>query len=784
MNNVVQLDLGVEPNQHQTSKRSHLLGLLGAAGLSFALVLWLAVGAAMDLVPLVVVWANFVWVSCTTLIAYALIESGYSARFRDSGLTKPLVLAASLSVLGTAHCLSPALRATVLPWLLIAFAFAAMSGRKRYLYDLAAWICGLIVAESVWYSIQFGDSGFLAWQTFAVIGTIISLAIFCGRTNTKSSNAKDDVTVNQAALHAMADAMIALSPSGAVVELNRSAQQLLGLEAMQALGKRIDEITEPFSDKDATILSNLATVRPVGEVMRTGARIKRHGPHTLVKRSVDLECVATSVYGRNGQCLRQLIVLRDVSEMANLVRKLDFDSKHDPLTGIFNRRGFQLALAEAQTSFKRFPDGTRHGLLIIDLDHFKVVNDSCGHEAGDALIKNVVLVIKDCLSDTDHFSRYGGDEFAVIMSDGSGESVLETAESIRDALKRLKFSWHGHMFQTGASIGCVMFDDSDTDMAAVLRAADSALYLAKDLGRGRVQMHADADEQIAKKSRELGWAGKIHQAIDQNWFELHAQLVASFDAKHEEHFEILVRLRELDGTLVFPGDFIPAAERFNLMPALDRWVVSNALKQVRNCLVRTGTAPKVAINLSPQSIRDHSFCAFLINELATCEVPNDRICFELTETVAIADFELVKEFMDVIRARGCTFALDDVGAGFNSFSYLKQLTFEQIKIDGHYIKQIDSDPVDRALVESLVRAAHSLGLTAVAEMVETDSVAEQLHKIGVLHLQGYGIHRPESFERILNRSFGNYAKEKPVEKAATLAAPVLKASVVEVAEAL
>jgi diguanylate cyclase (GGDEF)-like protein/PAS domain S-box-containing protein len=756
--------LNIQLDQQKSDKQRHLRGLVGASALSFAMVLWLAAGAALNVVPGVVVWSNLLWVCCTASIAYFSISSGYSARFRDSGLTKPLVLAATMSVLGTAHYLAPNLRATVLPWLLIAFAFAAMTGRNRFLYDLAAWISALIVVEGAWYSLKFGQIEFLAWQSIAVVGTIVSLAVFCGRINSLRATAKNDLKVNHAALHAMADAMIALSPSGTIVELNRSASQILGIEPEQVIGKPLAQVTEPFSDKDATILSNLALVRLDGEVMRTGARIKRRGVGSVLE-TVDLECTATSVYGRNGHCLRQLIVLRDVSEMANLVRKLDFDSRHDALTGIFNRRAFQTALTDAQNSFKRYPKGTRHGLLIIDLDHFKVVNDSCGHEAGDALIKNVVQVISDCLNDKDHFSRYGGDEFAVIFSNISEESVLKKAASIRDALERLKFSWQGHKFQTGASIGCVMFDESDSDVATVLRAADSALYLAKDLGRGRVQMHADADAQIAKKSRELHWAGKIHQAIDQNWFELHAQLVASNDPKHEEHFEILVRMREIDGTLVFPIDFIPAAERFNLMPALDRWVIATALKQVRACLLRTGKAPKVAINLSPQSLRDQGFCGFLLNELATCGVPNNRICFELTETVAIADFELVKIFMHAIRVRGCTFALDDVGAGFNSFSYLKHLTFEQIKIDGHYVKNIDSDPVDCALVESLVRATHSLGLIAVAEMVETPSVARQLHKIGVRHLQGFGIHRPELLDSVLSRSLHPYAGEKLSEVA-------------------
>jgi diguanylate cyclase (GGDEF)-like protein/PAS domain S-box-containing protein len=764
------IDSSIELDQRKTEKQRHLRGLVGAVALSFAMVLWLAVGTALNVVPMVVVWLNLLSVCFTASIAYLAISSGYSARFRDSGLTKPLVLAATISVLGTAHYLAPNLRATVLPWLLIAFAFAAMTGRNKFLYDLAAWITALIVVEGVWYSFRFGQIEFLAWQSIAVVGTIISLAVFCGRINSLRATSKNDLKVNHAALHAMADAMIALSPTGTIVELNRSASQILGIEPKKVLGKLLAQVTEPFSDKDATILNNLALVRPDGEVMRTGARIKRRGVNSILS-TVDLECVATSVYARNGQCLRQLIVLRDVSEMAKLVRKLDFDSKHDTLTGIFNRRAFQIALTDAQNSFKRYPKSTHHGLLIIDLDYFKVINDSCGHEAGDALIKNVVQVISDCLRDEDHFSRYGGDEFAVILYDVSNESVLGKAASIRDAVERLKFNWHGHKFQTGASIGCVMFDESDSDVAAVLRAADSALYLAKDLGRGRVQMHADADAQIAKKSRELSWAGKIHQAIDQNWFELHAQLVASNDPKHEEHFEILVRLREIDGTLVFPSDFIPAAERFNLMPALDRWVVTNALKQIHACQKRTGKAPKVAINLSPQSIRDQGFCTFLLNELALCGVPNNRICFELTETVAIADFELVKTFMNAIRQRGCTFALDDVGAGFNSFSYLKHLTFEQIKIDGHYVKNIDSDPVDCALVESLVRAAHSLGLIAVAEMVETLSVAQQLQKIGVRHLQGFGIHRPELLATILNRDLHSYTEEKV-------------ASVADVAEAI
>jgi diguanylate cyclase (GGDEF)-like protein/PAS domain S-box-containing protein len=726
----------------------YLAGLLGASLLIVSQVIWLAFGAVNHIVPWPLVWANALWSVLITGGGFALIRSGANQRFRDPSLTKPIVLAAILCVLGSAHFLNPDVRPSLLPWMIVAFTFVAVSGGQKFLKDLSLWVITLTLLEGLAYGIKHGHTALLIWQMVSIVGAIACLTYYCGKTNARRSSVLAELSSHHTALSSMADAVVSLSILGEICDVNPAAALLLGADKKSLIGQKLALILQPHTDKDEAILSGLSKEQSLGQSYRSRVQIKANpGGRT---RLMDLECIVASVHNPKGRFMRQVVVMRDVSETATLLRKLEHDANHDELTGTWNRRGFQTALARSKASFKHYPQGTRHALLIIDLDQFKLVNDTGGHAAGDSLLIKVTRIIQDCLTPEDHLSRYGGDEFAVIMPSVGEAVVMARAEQIRQCLEQLHFQWHSRRFPVGASIGCVMFGEEDIDMAKIMRQADSALYLAKELGRGRVQLYSNLDDQISKKSKDLAWASKVSLALDQNAFELHAQLIASFDDSKEEHFEVLIRLRDDDGSLVAPGEFMPSAERFNLMPALDRWVVRQTLKQLSETQAALGSTPHISINLSPHSIRDQSFAHFLVKELKQCAVPKERICFELTETVAISDFDVAKEFMKTIRALGCKFSLDDVGAGFNSFSYLKELTFDQIKIDGHYIRNLDRDPVDRALVESLVRAAESLGLTTVAEMVETNAIADHLHEIGVVHLQGFVIHRPEPLHKILS----------------------------------
>jgi diguanylate cyclase (GGDEF)-like protein/PAS domain S-box-containing protein len=742
--------LGAADERLLNERRRYLIGIASATAVSIALLVWLAFGVTIDAISPSSIALSLIWVVVTSLLGFALIASGKNRWFDDPSLTKPMIVSAAICVLAVMHHLEPQLRTAPMPWLLMAFAFSACNRRSRFLNSLGAILVGLMLIESLLYISKHGHAQLVLWQLFASIAPIICLAILGGKTNDYRVLGVERLRSHKIALDSMADAVISLSPEGKVLDMNIAATKLLEVDRKASRGQALIELLAPVDDKDSVHLEALWR-KGLGEVNgRVKTRVKSRGADH--RATIDLECTASTVLNRKGQLTGKVVVMRDVTDLSDLLRQLEHDSTHDELTGIHNRRGFMIALEKTVNSSKRFSFDVRHALFIIDLDQFKIINDSCGHEAGDAMLKQVAQILKTCVRESDFVARHGGDEFAIILRDITPQVCSKIANEVLKTIEGLNFSWRGRRFQTGASVGVVMFDPDASDSAAIVRKADSALYLAKDLGRGRVQVHADDDEQVAKKSRELDWAARISDAVDKDLFELHAQLVSSNDASHEEHFEILVRLRDANGQLIPPGEFIPAAERFGLMPMLDRWVVCRALKQVNDAFRVTAKAPKIAINLSAQSIRDRDFPIFLKTELERCSMPLDRLCFELTETVAIADFEVAKNFISTFRAMGCTFALDDVGAGFNSFSYLKELTFDSIKIDGHYIRHLDRDPIDRALVESLVRAGESLGLMVVAEMVETDAIANQLKRMGVNHLQGYLVHRPESFDQVLSGS--------------------------------
>jgi diguanylate cyclase (GGDEF)-like protein len=737
-------------------RKRYLRGLLLAGAASMGLVLWIALGAAFDVLTSKVLVLCAIWVVLAAVLGYALIASGFSRRFKDPSLEKPMVLFAGACVLTIAHQLSPELRFAPMPWLLMAFAFVAASGRSRFLIELAAMLIGMILLEAGLYVASHGHPFLVLWQAIAFAITLGAIALMCGRTNDARVLATEGLRAHKIALNSLADAVISLSPEGRIIELNAAAIRLLGVEAAMARDMCLLDFLRPVSEMDRINLEELSRAQVTdipGIRLKTRVFANATGESSRTAASeamTDLECNAAIVTNRRGDLIRKVVVLRDVTDLADIVRQLEHDSTHDELTGIYNRRGFSIALESTVKALRKLPYYTRHALLILDLDQFKIINDTCGHEAGDQLLKQVALLLRECLSDNDIVARYGGDEFGLILQNTSREDAQRLAEKVLSKVEKVNFFWFERRFQTGASIGIAMFDVRNEDVSAIVRRADSSLYLAKELGRGRVQFHAEDEPQVAKKARELEWAARINDAIDRNLFELHAQLVASLNPAHEEHFEVLVRLRTDTGELLSPGTFIPAAERFGLMPALDRWVVSKALRLLREAVESGSGVPKVSINLSPQSVRDRDFPKFLKGELDQCKIPMQRICFELTETVAISDFDLAKTFIETFRALGCTFALDDVGAGFNSFNYLKQLTFDSIKIDGHYIRNLDRDSIDRALVESLVRAAESLGMTTVAEMVETEAIANQLKRMGVHHLQGYVVHRPEDFGEILS----------------------------------
>lgn len=427
-----------------------------------------------------------------------------------------------------------------------------------------------------------------------------------------------------------------------------------------------------------------------------------------------------------------------------IAEQLTYDAGHDSLTGALNRREFDRQLAELVARTR--PDGEYDALCYLDLDRFKIVNDSCGHAAGDQLLVQLALLIRREMGEHDLLARVGGDEFVVLLVGCDLVRAAEFAERARTAVAAHRFAVGGRIFDVGMSVGVVPVT-AGTDAQEAVRAADAACYAAKDKGRNRIHVVAIVDDE---QRGEVRWAEKLMSAMQDDSLQLYYQPIApTGTALGVERFgELLLRMRDDDGNVIGPGAFLAAAERYNLVAAVDRWVVDAALAALRHRYHGVRAADRhelFSINLSGGSIGDETFLEYVRGKLAEYGVPPQVICFEITETVAITDLTVAFGFITELRALGCRFALDDFGSGLSSFTYLKKLPVDFVKIDGNFVREITTDAVDRAMVESVNRISHEMGLRTVAEFVETEAIMQCLRRLGVDFAQGYGVARPEPF---------------------------------------
>jgi len=418
------------------------------------------------------------------------------------------------------------------------------------------------------------------------------------------------------------------------------------------------------------------------------------------------------------------------------------------LTGLVNRREFEIRTEQAIETAQR--EGVQHALCYLDLDQFKVVNDTCGHIAGDELLKRLAGLLQARIRESDTLARLGGDEFGVLLEACPLNKAKEIAEDLRSVIKGYRFEWEDQTFEVGVSIGLVAIVPGIGSLADVLSAADAACYVAKEQGRNRTHVFDPDDTALMQHHSQMEWVQRLQRALERNSFELYCQRAQSVgqgvDGMH--YNEILLRMREDGEELIAPGIFIPAAERYHLMPAIDRWVVHQALQRLagkRSWL----EAECYAINLSGQSLGDDTFLDYVSGELDAAGVAPERLCFEITETAAVANLRSAQRFITTLRKRGCKFALDDFGSGLSSFAYLKRLPVDYLKIDGRFVKDMLEDPVDHAMVESINQLGHVVGVQTIAEFVENAAILERLGRLGVDYAQGYGIHRPEPLERFM-----------------------------------
>jgi diguanylate cyclase (GGDEF)-like protein len=422
---------------------------------------------------------------------------------------------------------------------------------------------------------------------------------------------------------------------------------------------------------------------------------------------------------------------------------------HDALTGLVNRREFERrlerVLATAQT------EGAEHALCYADLDQFKIINDTCGHIAGDALLRQLGTLLPTKIRKRDTLARLGGDEFGVLMEHCSLNQARRVANAMLRTLEDYRFIWNGNSFSIGASIGLVPITVNSTSITYLLSAADSACYAAKERGRHRISIYREGDEELAKRQGEMQWAARLPRALETNRFRLYYQPIRALNGVHSsgDHYELLLRMEDEEGQLILPGAFLPAAERYGFSNKLDRWVIRLAFDWLQKHNQQLDQLALCSINLSGHSLGEDAFLEDLVTLVKQSQIPPQKICFEITETAAITNLSNATRFIKTLKARGCQFALDDFGSGLSSFAYLKNLPVDFLKIDGLFVKDIANDPLDLALVKSINDIGHVMGKKTIAEFVENKAVREKLEAIGVDYGQGFSIGRPRPIEDML-----------------------------------
>jgi diguanylate cyclase (GGDEF)-like protein/PAS domain S-box-containing protein len=550
----------------------------------------------------------------------------------------------------------------------------------------------------------------------------------------------------QVALHSIGDGIIVTGAGGEVEDLNPVAEKLTGWSRQEARGRALGEVYR-LVDEDSREAVDFrfgaeGLSRGGGDGVSGVRLVHREG------REFPVEDTVSPIRDRAGRTTGNIVVFHDVTHLRTLARQLSWQASHDPLTGLVNRREFERRLGEMLETART--QGTQHALLYLDLDQFKPVNDECGHVAGDDLLRQLAVVMHARIRGSDTLARLGGDEFGVLLEACPLDQAIRIANELCETVRDFRFQWRGKVYGVGASVGLVPLGPGTRGVEQAIEAADESCYAAKARGGNRIQIHRPPDSELAQQHRDVAVVSRMGEALERGNFRLYRQVIMPASGTGRVHYEVLVRMVDELGLLIPPTEFMATAERYSLLPILDRWVITKVVDFLAHHTKRAthpGGEPQFyAVNISGASINDSTFSDFLRRLLSEQHVPSELLCFEITETVAIANLTKAAELMHELRTLGCRFALDDFGIGVSSFAYLKYLPVDFLKIDGTFVRDLTRNPMDRAIVEAIARIGHVLGMRTVAECVEDAATLERLRNLKVDYVQGSAVGEPEPME--------------------------------------
>ena len=545
----------------------------------------------------------------------------------------------------------------------------------------------------------------------------------------------------QYTLESISEGVITTDNVGRIDYMNLAAETLIGTNRDDASGHRVGELFTLVDDADR---------RPLGDPVERCLAMRRrvNMGRRAVMLSVDgehehsVEITASPVRGPGDSISGTVVVFHDVGELRGLTRKMSYQATHDPLTGLVNRREFERRLEEAMDS--AHAEEAVHMLFYMDLDRFKAVNDTCGHLAGDNMLREVAALIKEEVRDSDFVGRLGGDEFGALLIGCPIEKARQIASDICAAVANYRFVWKDKIFNIGISIGLVEISHATGTLQDIMSAADSACYMAKQQGRGQVHIYSARDEVIARERGDIQWLRQLQTALHEDGFELAVQPIIAMSGKADSgpSVEVFIRLSEARGQTTGTAEFLRPAERYQMMPQIDRWVINASLGAIASGKIKLSAHRSCAINLSGQTLGDESFLGFVVDSLDRSGVAPSAICFEVTEAAILSNVQHAQRFIEVLHGIGCEFSLDDFGSGLGSFSSLKHLPIDYLKIDGTYTRNLQTDLVNQEMVSAMIKLARTMQFRVVAEQVEHQEDFDWLRDIGVDFVQGYFIERP------------------------------------------